>query len=221
VRYKQQREKLKSKLFYNNLLSAKEADVKLKRKMRKLVLLIIPALICGVVFTSCEKAEQNGQETAGRLKVIGTKSETISTEEKNDLVFTDNDIISFNITSGEIVFTDKKVDEIISRLNLYSKLHFIIDEKPMFVPPIAIMHLEGDRYCGSPLPWASMNDLGLLILNSNTCFLVEGYLPWHFLSDNENDREAILKEQEENSKMRKKELEVLIEHLSKSEKIIE
>ena len=190
------------------------------KKVKRLVLLIIPALICGVVLTNCDKAEQNKQETGG-LKVIGTRSEIVSTGEKNDLVFTDNDVISFNVTSGEFVFADRKADEIISRLNLYSKLHFIIDDKPVFVPFISIMHLNADRYCGSPLPWASLNDLGLLILNSKTCFLIEGYLPWFFLSEDENDREEILKKQEENAIKRQEELDVLIEYLSKFGKIVE
>ena len=199
--------------------------------MKRLVLLIIPALIGGMALTSCEKAAQNEQETIGELYVIGVNSgtvptsennsETVPTGENNNLVFTGNDIISFNVTTGEIVFIDEKMDEIISRASLYSELNFFIDAKPVFVPSIATMPLNGDRYCGSPLPWASLNDLGLLILNSETCFLIEGYLPWHFLSDDENDREAILKKQEENSKKRSKELKVLIAYLSKAGKIVE
>ena len=160
--------------------------------------MIIPALICGMLLTSCEKTVQN---------------------EKGDMVLSE-DIKSFNVTTGEIVFRGRKVDEIISYANLHSELPFFIGNKPVFVPSIALMHLNGDRFCGSPLPWASMNDLGLLISNSKSCILVEGYLPWHFLSDNENDRETILKQQEENSIKRKKELSVLIEHLRKAGKIV-
>ena len=189
--------------------------------MKRLVLLIITALICGVALTNCDKAEQNEQETVGGLKVIGTKLETVLAGKKMDLAFTDNDIISFNVTSSEIVFADGKVDEIISRLNRYSELQFFIDDKSVFVPPLSTTHFDGGRYCGSPLPWASLNDLGFLILNSNACFLIEGYLPWHFLSDDENDREAILRKQEKNSQKRKKDLEVLIEYLRKADKIVE
>ena len=203
--------------------------------MKRLVLLIIPALICGIALTSCEKVEQgelyvagvnsgtvptseNSSETA---PTSGNSLETAPTNGNNNLVFTGNDIISFNVTTGEIVFIDSKVEEIISLVSLYPKLNFFIDDKPVFVPSIATMALNGDRYCGSPLPWASLNDLGLLILNSETCFLIEGYLPWHFLSDDENDREAILKKQEENSKRRNEELKVLINYLSKTGKVVE
>ena len=166
--------------------------------MKRLVLMIIPALICGLMLTNCGKAEQ-----------------------KSDLGFTSDDIISFNVNSGEIVFTKAKVNEILSHINHNPELQLFIGNKPVFIPPIAIVHFEGDRYCGSPLPWAGLNDLGLIIFNSKACLLTEGYMPWHFLSENEKDRESILKKQEETSKKRKKELEVLVEHLSKAGKIVE
>jgi hypothetical protein len=117
--------------------------------MKKVVLMIIPAFICGIVFTGCGKAD-------------------IVTQ-KNDLVFTNDDIISFNLTTGDIVFTKWKVGEIISHVDLYSEFNF----------------------------------------------LIEGYLPWHF------EGGLTLKEQEENSKKRKKELEVLIGYLDKMGKIVE
>jgi hypothetical protein len=174
--------------------------------MKRLVLLIIPALICGAAFTSCENAEQNELEATGGLYVIGGKSEAVLTGSNSNLVFTGNDIISFNVTTGEIVFANRKVDEIISRISLYSDLRFLIGDKPVFVPSITTMCL-GDRYCGSPPPWSSLNDLGLVIFNSKTCFLMEGYQSWYFV--------------EKNYEKRKKELEVLIEYLSKKGKIVE
>ena len=83
------------------------------------------------------------------------------------------------------------------------------------------MYYNGGRFCCSPCPWAGMNDLGLFVNNSRDFLLVEGYMDWYFLSKNENDREVILKEKEENSKKRNKELEVFIEHLRKAGKIVE
>ena len=169
--------------------------------MKTLVIRLISALICVVMFTNCEKAEQ---KTSGELSVSG------------------DDIISFNITTGEIIFTDWKQEKIISHASSYSEMHFFIDNKPVFVPSIPTMIWKGGFLCGSPFPWASMNDLGFLIsLDSKTCCLVEEYLPWHFLSDNANDKEAILKQQEENSKKRSKELDILIEYLRKTGRIVE
>ena len=163
--------------------------------MKRIVLMIVPALICGVVFTGCEKAEKSTKE--------------------NDLVLTSEDIKSFNVTSGEIVFTAKKVDEIISHAGFSSELNFLIDGKPVFVPSIPISQFNGSPFCCSPCPWDGMNDLGLVILNSSAFLLIEGYFPWHF------EGGLTLKEQEENSQKRKKELEVLIVYLKKAGKIVE
>jgi hypothetical protein len=185
--------------------------------MKKITLLIISALICGMLFTSCEKNEQNEQGIKEKLYVVGGNSQTIS----ENLIFTNDDIKSFNVTSGEIVFVKGKADEIISRINQYSELRFFIDNKSVFVPSLSTIHFDGNRFCGSPLPWANLNDLGLLVLNSSACFLVEGYFPWHFISDNVDDREAILKKQEDNAKKREKEMKVLIEYLKKAGKNVE
>jgi len=163
--------------------------------MRKIVLMILPALICGVVLTSCGKAEKTIKENA--------------------LVLTSEDIKSFNVTSGEIVFAAKKVDEIISHAGFPSELNFLIDGKPVFVPSIPISQFNGSRFCCSPCPWDGMNDLGLFILNSSAFHLIEGYLPWFF------EGGLTLKQQEENSQKRKKELEVLIVYLRKAGKIVE
>lgn len=163
--------------------------------MKKKVLMIVPVWICVVVFIGCNA--ENAEKT----------------------VVASDDITSFNVNSGEIVFTKAKVNEILSHIDHYSELQLFIGNKSVFVPPIPIMHFTGDRYCGSPLPWAGLNDLGLIVFNSNDCFLTEGYMPSALLPDDE--RKVILKKQEENSKKRKKQLEVLIEHLSKAGKIVE
>ena len=167
--------------------------------MKRLVLKNIPALICGVVF-------------------IGCNSEMA---EKTDFI-TSDDIISFNVNSGEIVFTNAVINGILSHIDHYLELQLFIGHKPVFNPPLPVGYFKGDAFCCSPCPWAGMNDLGLFVFTKSSGFLlIEGYLPWHFLSNNENDREAILKKQEENSKKRKKELEILVEHLRKAGKIIE
>ena len=170
--------------------------------MKRLVLMIISAFICGALLTNCKKAEQ-----------------------KSSFVITDDDIISFNVTTGEIVLTDSKADEIVSLASHYSEypeLQIFIKGKKVFVPKIPISHFSGDLFCCTPCPWESMNDLGLFVfLNSNTFLLIEGYLPWQFLSDNEKDRESILQKQEENSKRRNKELKVLIGYLDTTGKIVE
>ena len=90
--------------------------------MKRFVWMIIFALICGLALTGCtaDKAEPELIDPNG-LYVIGTKA-GISPANMTDLVFTGDDIVSFELITGEIVFTKEKTDKIISRARLYSDL---------------------------------------------------------------------------------------------------
>ena len=48
----------------------KGADVKLKMKMKKLVLLIVPALMCGIMFTGCEKDNRPMESIIGKWQLV-------------------------------------------------------------------------------------------------------------------------------------------------------
>jgi len=179
--------------------------------MKNLVLMFIPALICGVVFTSCntEKAEPK-LITSDGLYVIGTKSGVVPTS-ITDLVFTDDDIVSFDVSPvGEMVFTKEKTEEIISRARLHSELHFFIDGKPVFSPPIKI-------YFG----WGSLDDIDLQfrISDYNKIYLTDIYQ--HLDSLLVIDREILEKEFEANRQKRKQEMDVLIKYLSDAGKIVD
>jgi len=113
--------------------------------MKRIFLLIISALFSGVMWTSCS-SDKSDPISANRLYVFGdvpsvTKS---GTDQTDFLVFTGDDIVSFDFCReivqlwGQIYFTEGKVNEIISRVKLYSELHFMIDDKPVFEPPIRI-----------------------------------------------------------------------------------
>jgi hypothetical protein len=65
-------------------------------------------------------------------------------ERENESIFS-NDIISFNISSGEIIFTDRKMSEIVSRENVDSQLQFFIDGKPVFTPRLPSSYFIGSR----------------------------------------------------------------------------
>ena len=185
--------------------------------MKKVALIMIPALICGMVFTSCntEKPESD-EKTTDRLYVVGAKSTTKSTtksatvpKDKTDLVFTGDDIVSFEVLSGQIIFTDKKFDDIMSRISLHNVLYFFIDDKPVFDPPIQI-HYGWD---------VSVDDFDLQFrTDGQYIHLTE----WYMLVDSlpVADREIQRAEMEANIKHRKKELDVFIEYLDKAGKIV-
>ena len=119
--------------------------------MKRIVLMLIPALVCGLLFSGCNTEKVKPEEkTAGELYVLGNsagavKSGLVRAAGQTDyIVFTGDDILSFDIwrderqIGGQIYFTEGKLNEIISRAELYSELHFLIDDKPVFDPPIRI-----------------------------------------------------------------------------------
>jgi len=182
-------------------------------KREVLILAMIPALICGVAFTSCNTKEPKPEEqTTDGLYVIGAKSTTKSTAtptSKTDLVFTGDDIVSFEVFSGQIIFTEKKFADIMSRINRHTELHFFIDDKPVFDPPIQI-HYGWDM---------SVADFDLQFrTDGQNIHLTE----WYMLVDSlpAADREIKRAEMEANREHRKKELEVFIAYLDKAGKIV-
>ena len=180
--------------------------------MKRIVLLFIPALICGVVFSSCssDKAGLQDEKTMGELYVIGTRSATVTTGDKTDLVFTGDDIKSYNVNTGEIAFVESKLEVIKSRLGLWSQLEFFIDEMPVFVPPIWIH---------SPLSSAGAGDLNLRLggPDFDKIYFAMWFNSWEWLP--EAERKIKQKEDDEIAKKRKKELEVFIEYLNDAGKI--
>jgi len=175
--------------------------------MERVALMFIPALICGVMFTSCssDKAGPQDEKTMGELYVTGTGPVTVSTD-KPDLVFTGDDIESFNIHSREIVFTKVKADDIRYRIGLFSELFFYLNSELLFDPPLRI-HSEV----------SSIADvLGLSIWGSKIYF--------HSHTQNYDflptpDREAREKEQAELVQKRQKEMGAFIKYLSDAGKL--
>ena len=113
--------------------------------MKRLVLMIIPALICGVVFDGCGSKEPQGENTLGELYAMGTKSSAVLSKDKMDLLFTADDIISFDIRElpptmgmypGHIVFTDTKTNDLKERFELYTTVFFYLHGELVFDPPI-------------------------------------------------------------------------------------
>jgi hypothetical protein len=185
--------------------------------MKRVVLMIIPALICGGLFTGCSNDEATKDvKTASELYVIGSKSvglksSSVKAGDKTDLVFTGDDIVSFNARYGEIVFTESKFEEIISRLSLHTELLFFIGDNPVFDPPIQLHY-----------GWGLSNgdcDLQFRTDGVKTC-LTDRYMHVDSLLS-QVEREVLEKAMEANKEKRKRELEVLINYLTDAGKITE
>ena len=177
--------------------------------MKKWFLMIIPALICGLAFTSCNAdAEIPKFSPPDGLCVIGTKP-GISPTSTTDLVFTGDDIVSFTTGLGDMVFAEEKTAEIISRARLYSELHFFIDGKPIFSSPIKIWFWRDS--CGEFDMKFCIFDDGCVQLRDCTIGML--CILWV-------NEEASL-EYAEKMQKREKELDVLVNYFNKTGKIIE
>ena len=129
--------------------------------MKRVVFMIIPALICGFVCTSCSS---NKDETSkGELYAMGSKSK-MGTDaipdpeegrnpdyidysvETQELVFTGRDIRSFNVTTNEIIFTSKVAEKL--KYNGFRVLSMYLNDEPLFENEIRI-NCPVDSY----LPW--------------------------------------------------------------------
>jgi len=188
--------------------------------MKRIALMFIPALISGVMFTSCssDKTEPQDEKIVGELYVMGTRSDVLNSEDELNLLFTGNDLKSFKTGEsievansgtfyGEMVFADLKADDLSKRFGHYTYVYFFIGETLLFDPPIKIYN---------PFSSMSANDLQMTIYDGKI-YLIEFYQYWDYLPTSERD--ARLKAQEENSKMRKKQLDVFFEYLSDAGKI--
>ena len=142
-----------------------------------------------------------------------------------ELIITMDDIKSFRLISngtfpgepymffGEIEFINIKTDDLLYGIGTHATVYFLLDDKLLFDPPIRIY-----------APGASMssNDLQMLFSRSADKFLLFEYYR-DYSNDSwltEEEREEILKEHEEISKMRKKQLDVFIKYLSDAGKLI-
>jgi hypothetical protein len=167
--------------------------------MKKLFFLFV----CGLLLSSCDSdnADTKEENTSSNLLVIGSKLATVPNE--TDLVFTDDDIVLYNISNGEIIFAETKLGEIIYRVSNHSVLHFFINDNPVFVPPIRI-------HFGWEL---SYKDFDLQFrTDGRRVFLTDAYFNL--------DSITAVYEIEKKRLKRKEELDILIKYLSDAGKTV-
>ena len=171
-------------------------------------------LVCGTLLIGCsDNTDSNEGKTSGELYVIGSSS-AIATRagDKTDLVFTGDDIVSFNALYGEIIFTESKFEEIRFRINLHTELLFFIGDNPVFNPPIQIHYGWG----------ISDGDCDLQFRTDGVkTYLTDIYMYVDSLLLPQAERETLEKAMEANKQKRKIELDVLIEYFSDAGKITE
>ena len=127
-----------------------------------------------------------------------------------ELVITGEDIKSYNVNTREITFVDSKLEVIKSGFGLWAQLDFIIDDKPVFVPPLWIH---------APHSSAGAGDLCLhLGPDFVTIYFTMYFNSWEWWP--EAERTIKQKEDEETAKKRTKELDFFIQYLTEKDKIV-
>ena len=58
--------------------------------MKRLVFMVIPALICGMILTSCGSKETTDEKITGEFYVMGSKSAKVSSYDELDLIYRQN-----------------------------------------------------------------------------------------------------------------------------------
>ena len=180
-------------------------------------------IVCGIAFSSCSNKEFAGAKITSELYAMGSKSASVSSFDELDLLFTVNDIKFFKTDEaydfgngsafhGEIVFTNLKTKNLLMNLG-YRSLYLFLGDSLLFDPPIEIYYMH-------PVSSNPGNDLHIKIIDDNdgTFYLSEHYQSWDWLPDAK--REPLLKVQEENHEMRKRQVEAFKKYLSDAGKLI-
>ena len=167
--------------------------------------MIIPALICGMIF-ACSGCKESAEKPKNELDLLFTGDDIkfFKTDETRE-------IANGGTFHGEIVFTNFKAGDFLSMpfSGHYVTVNFFIGETLLFDPPIKIFH---------PCSSLSANDLQMSTFDDNFC-LIEFYQLWEYIYP-VAEREAMYKAQEKNAKMRKKQLDVFFEYLRDTGKLV-
>ena len=154
----------------------------------------------GLILSSCDSDNSVPKEGNSGLYVSGAKS-----LDNTNLIFTDNDITVYNISNGEMVFTEAKFAEILERLSNYNELHFFINDNLVFDPPIRIHYGWEITYKDYDLQFRT---------DGGRVFLTDAYMSLDSLAGFEAEIEA--KKEKRNA-----ELAVLINYLSDAGKTVD
>lgn len=170
---------------------------------------ILVLALCLITFclTACQNSD--GEVVTypiGELAVTKSVGNSIKDMSENDIIFSENDIKSFNTNTGEIILNNLTVEEIEKRINGYdSSLTYYIGETKLF-----------NSIFIAP-EWSSViyNDLSLVIVDSK-CYLLNGYPSLDVIKENKDEYKKI---REKNNLNHKKNMDTFIRHLEKKGKI--
>lgn len=170
---------------------------------------ILVLALCLITFclTACQNSDDDEVTyPTGDLAVTKSVGNSIKDMSENDIIFSENDIKSFNTNTGEIILNNLTVEEIEKRINGNdSSLTYYIGETKLF-----------NSIFIAP-EWSSViyNDLSLVIVDSK-CYLLNGYPSLDVIKENKDEYKKI---RDKNNLNHKKNMDTFIRHLEKKGKI--
>lgn len=175
--------------------------------MKNGIFVLVVCLI-SFIFPACNN-ENNGngiEMPTGELAVIKTSNADKATESEKDIVFAENDIKSFSISTGEIVFNDFTAEEIERRMigNGLSLRYYIGDEL-LFNSIFAIPKSSSIVY----------NNLSLIVVDDK-CYLLNGYPSLDIIGYNKEEHKQL---RDENILKNKKSWDIFIKYLDEKGKL--
>jgi hypothetical protein len=182
----------------------------------KLFLLTAGMIIFLAACNNDANVQPNDENTNGELSIVATNAVTYASSGNSTVVFNGSDIKSFNLTTGELIFSDLTFEQLRSRTENYM-LTFYLDDKELFksasIGYDTLLILSGKV----------INDLVFILRGDldERLYLMDGFPGLDWVVNFGIPEAEAAKEREANTQKRKAEWDLFIEYLKDADKVIE
>jgi hypothetical protein len=182
----------------------------------KLFLLTAGTVILLAACNSDASVQPNDKNTGGELSVVATKAATYAGSGDEAIVFNGSDIKSFNLTTGELIFSDLTFEQLRSRTEDYT-LTFYLGDRELFkstsVGYDTLFILSG----------RVINDLVFILRGDldERLYLMDGFPALDWVKNFGVSETEAAEEREANTQKRKAEWDLFIEYLEDAGKVTE
>lgn len=160
--------------------------------------------------------QPDDKNTGGELSVVATNAATYSESGNKTVVFNGSDIKSFNLTTGELIFSDLTFEQLRSRTENYT-LTFYLDDKELFnsaaIGYDTLFILSGKV----------INDLVFILRGDldERLYLMDGFPGLNWVENFGVSEADAARQRAANTQKRKAEWDLFIEYLKDTGKVIE
>jgi hypothetical protein len=182
----------------------------------KLFFLTAGMIISLAACSGDSSVQPNDQNTGGELSVVATGAATYSGSGDRTVVFNGSDIKSFNLTTGELIFSGLTFEQLRSRAENYTLTFYLGDRKLFESASIGYdttLILSG----------TVINDLVFILRGdlNERLYLMDGFPSLDWVENFGAPEAEAAKEREANTQKRKTEWDLFVEYLKDADKVIE